>query len=144
MATTNQIISLLFVFLVPFLLTSQDVGPEDKIISIYFGGGSYYIDYEQEEGLIQFIEDVEYLHEYQIEVHGHTDNVGSYEFNHYLSHMRCKSVIYLLTNMGRDEIQPELIFQYDHGEQSPSYTNETWMGKQGNRRVDVILRKHSI
>ena len=139
----------LIIFILSSALTvstayAQDIGPEDRVISIYFGGGSYYIDEEQEEELYDFIHETEFIHEYQIEVHGHTDNVGSYEFNHYLSHMRCEAVIYQLTHMGVDEIQPELIFQYDHGELSPSYTNDTSMGKQGNRRVDVILRKMSL
>lgn len=144
MIRINPFALLLLSFLISSSLISQEVGPEDRVISIYFGGGSYYIDMEQEEGLIQFIEDTEFLHEFQIEVHGHTDNVGSYEFNHYLSHMRCENVIYLLTNMGFEEIQPELIYQYDHGEVNPSYTNDTRGGKQGNRRVDVILRKLSL
>lgn len=144
MIRTNPLLPLLLGFLMSTSLVSQDIGPEDRVISIYFGGGSYYIDMEQEEGLINFIEETDYLHEYQIEVHGHTDNVGSYEFNHYLSHMRCEAVIYLLTHMGVEEIQPELIFQYDHGEVNPAHTNDTRMGKQGNRRVDVILRKLSL
>ena len=132
----------LFLFAVLFLtgtsVICQEVGPEDKQISIYFGGGSYYIDYEQEEGLIQFIQDVENIAKYQVEVHGHTDNIGSYEFNQYLSYMRCESVIHILMNL---LIEPETIFQYDHGELNPDYSNDTWNGKLHNRRVDVILRK---
>ena len=41
-------------------------------MSIYFGGGSYYIDYDQKVELIDFINDIEDLVGYQIEVHGHT------------------------------------------------------------------------
>ena len=142
--TKNIFFTFTILFYLSTLCVAQEIGPEDRVISIYFGGGSYYIDEEQEEELEYFIKETEYIQEFQIEVHGHTDSVGSYEFNHYLSHMRCESVIYLLTHMGVEEIQPELIFQYDHGEHNPSYTNDTVMGKQGNRRVDVILRKMSL
>ncbi len=120
---------------------SQALAPEDKTISIYFGGGSYYIDEEQESDLVRFIQDVDNIALYQIEVHGHTDNIGSREFNQYLSHMRCEAVIYELTEM---LIEPETIFQYDHGESDPDYNNDTWQGKLHNRRVDVILRKLAI
>ena len=122
-------------------VASQDVGPEDKVISIYFGGGSYYIDYDQEGDLIQFIEDVDYLEEYQVEVHGHTDNIGSREFNQYLSEMRSESVIQILSGL---MIERERIFKYDHGEDNPTFSNDSLNGKLNNRRVDVILRKLPI
>ncbi len=138
-------IKYLFVFLTIFAisdtLTSQALAPDDKTISIYFGGGSYYIDEEQEGDLIRFIEEVDNIALYQVEVHGHTDNIGSREFNQYLSHMRCEEVIYQLTNM---LIEPETIFQYDHGEDNPDYSNDSWQGKLHNRRVDVILRKLAL
>ncbi len=120
------------------ILNAQALVPEDKTISIYFGGGSYYIDEEQESDLVRFIEEVDNIALYQIEVHGHTDNIGSRDFNLYLSHMRCEAVIYELTNM---LIEPETIFQYDHGEDDPAFDNDIWQGKLHNRRVDVILRK---
>ena len=119
-------------------LPAQHLAPEDKSISIYFGGGSYFIDSEQEVDLVRFIEEVDNLARYQIEVHGHTDNIGSYESNQYLSHMRSKEVIRILNEL---LIERETIFQYDHGELNPDYNNDTWNGKLHNRRVDVILRK---
>lgn len=137
----RYILILMITFAVSDVIISQALAPEDKTISIYFGGGSYYIDEEQESDLVRFIEDVDNIALYQIEVHGHTDNIGSREFNQYLSHMRCEAVIYELTEM---LIEPETIFQYDHGEQDPDYNNNTWQGKLHNRRVDVILRKLAI
>ena len=138
---TSSIFTFLLFFVTTLPLISQDVGPEDKVFSIYFGGGSYYIDIEQEDDLIQFIQDAEYLEEYQIEVHGHTDNIGSREFNQFLSEMRSEAVIHILSNLF---IERERIFQYDHGEDNPTFSNETWNGKLNNRRVDVILRKLPI
>ena len=122
-------------------VAGQALAPGDKTISIYFGGGSYYIDEEQRFDLAQFIKEVDHIEYYQIEVHGHTDNIGSREFNEYLSHMRSRAVIYELMQLF---IEPETIFQYDHGEDDPHYSNDTWNGKLHNRRVDVILRKLAI
>ena len=45
-------------------------------LSIYFGGGSYYIDEEQCQELIQFIENIENLDQYKIVLFSHTDNIG--------------------------------------------------------------------
>lgn len=137
----RYILIVMITFALSDVIISQALAPEDKTISIYFGGGSYYIDEEQESDLVRFIQDVDNIALYQIEVHGHTDNIGSREFNQYLSHMRCEAVIYELTEM---LIEPETIFQYDHGEQDPDYSNDTWQGKLHNRRVDVILRKLAI
>ena len=137
----SHLLLILFSFLTINESLAQEVSPEDKKISIFFGGGSYYIDDDQEGDLIQFINDVENLALYQIEVHGHTDNIGSLEFNQYLSYMRCESVIHILHNL---LIEPETIFKYDHGELNPDYSNDSWNGKLHNRRVDVILRKLAI
>ena len=77
---------------------------------------------------------------YQIEVHGHTDNIGSVSFNQYLSEMRSGEVIYYLELLN---IARETIIKYDHGEMDPLYDNDLWQGKLHNRRVDIILRKLS-
>lgn len=117
---------------------AQKMGSEDLSISIYFGGGSYMIDRQQELMLTDFINGVDDLDIYQIEVHGHTDNIGSLSFNHYLSQKRSEMVISLLQALS---IDPRRIIQYDHGELNPHYDNNDWNGKLHNRRVDVILRR---
>lgn len=132
------IIALLVCLTASTSTSAQLVGPDDKVISIYFGGGSYYVDEDQADDLVDFIESTEKLHQYQIEVHGHTDNIGSLEFNKYLSFMRCEEVVYILEGLDLDR---EYIFQYDHGETNPDYSNRSWNGKLHNRRVDIILRK---
>lgn len=121
-------------------LAAQLVGPEDRTISIYFGGGSYYVDPQQQELINIFIDETENLEMYQIEVHGHTDNIGSKAFNQYLSEMRSGEVIYYLELLN---IAREIIIKYDHGESDPHYDNSEWQGKLHNRRVDIILRKLS-
>lgn len=120
------------------LATAQNIGAEDRVMAIYFGGGSYYVDREQAGDLEDFINEIEDIREYEVELHGHTDNIGSLEFNQYLSAMRCEAVLIEVLQL---EIDPNIISVHDFGEQSPLYNNDSWMGKRKNRRVDVVLRK---
>ena len=113
---------------------------DDPVItkSIYFGGGSYYVDRNQTEELIELIESLERPELYEVYVHGHTDDIGSLEYNQWLSDMRTDQVIQKIINNGFD---PGVIFQKDFGELSPVYDNSTWEGKLKNRRVDIIFKK---
>ena len=87
------------------------------------------------EDLINSIDD---FREYEVELHGHTDNIGSIEFNQYLSEMRCRAVFFELLRM---EIPKEVITVHEYGELSPVFSNRSFQGKLHNRRVDVIIRK---
>lgn len=133
--------------IIPFIaflsssVPAQDIGPEDKITSVYFSGGSYYLDREQAEQILEFISDVKDLRDYYIEIHGHTDNIGSYEYNQYLSKMRNESVFKELLKL---DIEHSLISLHDFGELSPSYSNNSWTGRRRNRRVDIVLKKLRI
>ena len=129
---------LLFIGIQSNDVNAQDIGEQDRMMSIYFGGGSYYIDFEQADKLEDLINSIDDFREYEIELHGHTDNIGSVQFNQYLSEMRCKAVFFELMRM---EINPEIITVHEYGELRPVYSNQTFNGKLNNRRVDVIIRK---
>lgn len=113
---------------------------EKKVLikSIYFGGGSYYIDNEQAEEVYKWLEQIENVHQYQIRIESHTDNIGSAEYNKYLSQMRSESTMYLLEHFHTELVNMSI---GDFGEQSPHFDNTDWEGKLRNRRVDIILRK---
>ena len=106
--------------------------------SIYFGGGSYYIDSEQAGILKTLIESIKHPELYEVYVHGHTDNIGSIEYNQWLSDMRTDMVIQKIKKNG---ITQEFIFEKDFGEESPVYDNSTREGQLRNRRVDIIFKK---
>jgi len=108
------------------------------IKSIYFGGGSYYIDQEQAQDVYKWLEEIENVHQYQIRIESHTDNIGSAEYNEYLSQMRSESTLYLLEHFHTELVNMSI---GDFGEQSPHFNNNDWEGKLRNRRVDIILRK---
>ncbi|MEM7107393.1 MAG: OmpA family protein [Bacteroidota bacterium] len=104
--------------------------------SVYFGGGSYYVDQWQIRELYDFIDEVPSLQDYEIILFSHTDNIGSKEYNQWLSQMRSEAVKQELINKGIDS---ELIEIRDFGLKNPLYTNYSWQGRRMNRRVDVIL-----
>ncbi len=104
--------------------------------SVYFGGGSYYIDTYQSDELLNWINEVPSLHDYEIIIFSHTDNIGGVEYNKWLSQMRGEAVFQELIQRGIDK---ELIEIRDFGLKNPLYTNRSSAGRLMNRRVDVIL-----
>jgi len=111
---------------------------EVKIKSIYFGGGSYYIDGEQELTLYEWLDEFENIHQYQIRIESHTDNIGSKSYNQYLSEMRSEAARILLSKYHTELVNVSV---GDFGEDVPDFDNQQWQGKLRNRRVDIILRK---
>jgi len=108
---------------------------EYKIKSVYFGGGSFYIDEEQRQEVLNFLEG-ELLENYEIHIHSHTDNIGSVEFNKRLSRMRSFAAKRFIIENG---IPVEKVFIKDHGLFNPDFDNDTWRGREQNRRVDIVL-----
>lgn len=117
-------------------LLAQDNYDPANVKSIYFGGGSYFIDYQQVQELYDFLDGIDGIEQYSIIVHSHTDDIGDLEYNEWLSKMRSWSVIQLLKKKG---IPEEVINKQDFGELNPVYDNSTMDGKLRNRRADVIL-----
>lgn len=134
------------IFCIPLTLQGQ----YEKIIiednqtilkSIFFGGGSAYIDDKQSNDLKEFIYAVENINRYEILVHSYTDNIGSRQYNQWLSQQRSEAVIWELDQL---DIPIDLLLKADFGEDNPIYSNNTYEGKLSNRRVDVILRPLSF
>ena len=68
------------------------------IKSIYFGGGSYYVDEYQSVELSEFISEELKSGHYTITIHSHTDDIGGASYNEWLSEMRSQSIIKELTD----------------------------------------------
>lgn len=80
-----------------------------------------------------------FLQEYDdrtVHIEGHTDSVGSAEFNRQLSERRAESVKAFLVGRG---IQANRITTAGLGKSAPVASNETDTGRQQNRRVEVII-----
>jgi len=117
-------------------LAQQLTADPSMVKSIYFGGGSYYIDDFQAQELKEFIEQFPDIDNYHVTVHSYTDNIGSVEFNQMLSEMRSYKAIQKLLEF---DVPRDIIQIKDFGEFNPLYDNRTLEGRMRNRRVDVIL-----
>ena len=106
--------------------------------SIYFGGGSYYIDELQYQELSDWLDSIpNLLEKYEIEIISHTDPIGGKRFNEWLSKMRSEAVFDILIEK---YIPEKMIHIKDWGFDNPVYSNDNWNGRAMNRRVDVIVR----
>ncbi|ROQ20777.1 uncharacterized protein DUF4398 [Marinimicrobium koreense] len=82
---------------------------------------------------------VSFLNEYperRVQVEGHTDSVGSAEYNQALSQRRADSVSRYLVQHG---ITSQRISATGIGMNQPVASNDNAMGRQQNRRVEIII-----
>jgi OOP family OmpA-OmpF porin len=87
--------------------------------------------------LIQLDQLLAFLHRYPdmtIEIIGHTDNVGSSDYNQQLSIRRSAAVVNWLVKKG---IERERLSSTGYGSSQPISTNFTSLGRSQNRRVEI-------
>jgi outer membrane protein OmpA-like peptidoglycan-associated protein len=71
-----------------------------------------------------------------VEIQGHTDNVGTDKYNQGLSVKRAKSVYKYLKSK---DIAVSRLTTRGFGEEAPKYSNETEEGRAQNRRVEFLI-----
>lgn len=105
--------------------------------SIYFGGGSYYVDDYQSTELARWLDSIpNLLEKYQIQLTSHTDPIGGKAFNEWLSKMRSEAVFQILLE---NSIPETMIHIKNWDYENAIYRNDNYYGRALNRRVDVIL-----
>lgn len=116
--------------------------PELKINEVYTFKNVLF-DFDKVELLKVSIEELNELYKHlnqnpklNIEIYGHTDNVGSDTRNKELSEQRAKAVADYLISQGLDISK---IKAFGFGSSKPISDNETEDGRQLNRRVEFIL-----
>ncbi|MDI3545876.1 MAG: hypothetical protein PWQ43_388 [Rikenellaceae bacterium] len=115
-----------------------EVGKHYRLHNIYFAFNSADILANSQKVLDEFIVFLNDHPTLQISIEGHTDNVGSDEFNLILSENRAKAVYNYLVNNGIDANR----LQYKgFGESNPIATNETEEGRAMNRRTEFVILK---
>jgi len=116
-----------------------EVGETYSLPDIYFDTDSTVLKEKSIrviEGFFEFLVDNSNV---KVEIQGHTDNVGSDDYNYILSEGRAESVYDELIAMG---IPEEQITFKGFGESKPIATNKTSKGRAKNRRtVFVIISK---
>jgi outer membrane protein OmpA-like peptidoglycan-associated protein len=71
-----------------------------------------------------------------VAIEGHTDSVGTDEYNQQLSERRASSVRSFLVQNG---VPPTSVSSTGFGESQPVATNDTAAGRQTNRRVELVV-----
>lgn len=69
-------------------------------------------------------------------IEGYTDSVGAPNANYTLSERRASSVMTALTNLG---VPADRLSMRAHGEDHPVANNDTAVGRQMNRRVEIVF-----
>jgi outer membrane protein OmpA-like peptidoglycan-associated protein len=72
-----------------------------------------------------------------LSVEGHTDSIGSEEYNLELSERRAETVRNYMTACG---LSSDMVSSEGYGESQPIASNDTAEGRQTNRRVDIVVQ----
>ena len=114
------------------------VGETLILKNIYFETDSYLINEKSEseiENAFQLLNDNPNI---VVEISGHTDNVGSQNYNQRLSELRAKEVYSRLISMG---IEKQRIEFKGYAESQPLMPNDSEINRKSNRRIEFrVLR----
>jgi len=119
-------------------LSPIEVGQIVRLNNIFFDYDRSTLKPESYPELNRTIEFLKNNPKVEIEVAGHTDNMGSDEFNLRLSKARAKTVADYLTSNGVDISR---ISSKGFGESNPVAFNTTDEGRARNRRVEFKVLK---
>jgi outer membrane protein OmpA-like peptidoglycan-associated protein len=105
---------------------------------VNFKTGSSELTYESHKILDGVVEQLVAYPEVEIEIRGHTDNVGSARSNQRLSERRAQSVLNYLASKG---VAMKRMRATGYGENQPVAPNKTANGRRQNRRIEMYRTK---
>ncbi len=76
----------------------------------------------------------------RVEIHGHTDNIGSADINFDLSRRRAAAVQTWLNGHAASSFPADRVAVFGHGADQPVTTNANAVGQAKNRRVEIVLK----
>lgn len=124
----------------PFLkdipLSRIEVGKSVVLKNIFFETDKYDLQDKSRIELDKVYELLENNPRVRIEISGHTDNIGTPEYNQELSRNRAKAVYDYLIESG---IEADRLQFKGYGESSPIASNETEQGRAENRRTEMTV-----
>lgn len=106
------------------------------IYGIYFDSGKAEIKPESEPALNEIVKLLQADPKLKLYVVGHTDNVGTYDYNVNLSKERADAVVKVLT--GKYGIAVSRLLACGDGPAAPVESNRTEEGRAKNRRVELV------
>lgn len=119
-----------------FLLKKIETGAVTTLNNIFFETDSYELmerSVTELEKVVAYLEGNPGLH---IEISGHTDDVGTDEYNQTLSMHRAGAVYSYMTNHG---IDPERVSYQGYGETRPAFPNNSDLNRSRNRRIEFRI-----
>jgi outer membrane protein OmpA-like peptidoglycan-associated protein len=121
------------------LLRRPEVGSSKVLRNIYFDFGKATFSngsYDELNKMVNFLNQNATIN---VEIAGHTDNVGNNQFNKKLSQQRANSVVAYLADKGIDRRR---LTSNGYGEEKPLVSNDDeTMGREINRRVEFIVKE---
>jgi len=120
-----------------FQLQKLEEGQKFVANNIFFDYNAAELSTESRPELDRLVEMMQQHPQLRLAVDGHTDNVGSAEFNKQLSLERAESVKQYLIEHG--QIDPERITTHGYGFSKPIASNRTEEGRRQNRRSEFTI-----
>jgi outer membrane protein OmpA-like peptidoglycan-associated protein len=112
--------------------------PETPVTSlIYFKSGGTEITADSQQMIREVLKVIKTRNIHEISVSGHTDSVGSFEFNRALSLNRARVVASILISQG---VKKEIIEITYHGKENPLIPTPDGVAEPRNRRVEITIR----
>lgn len=120
------------------VFTNLKLNQAIRLDNVYFDQSSYVLRPESNEQLDKLLKTLHSNPGLQIEIAGHTDNVGDRRLNQSLSENRAKVITNYLANRGitTNRLQP-----HGYGDTRPSAPNDSENNKKKNRRVEFVVLK---
>ncbi len=104
--------------------------------AILFGFDSAELQTESKSNLRNLASSLQKYPNTEVTIIGHTDSVGSEEYNQQLSERRSASARAFLV---REGVAPDRVLAVGRGETEPVASNETDLGRSQNRRVEFAI-----
>lgn len=120
------------------VFTNLKLNQAIRLDNVYFDQSSYILRPESNEQLNKLLKTLNSNPSLQIEIAGHTDNVGDRRLNQSLSENRAKVITNYLANRGipTSRLQPR-----GYGDTRPTAPNDSENNKKQNRRVEFVVLK---
>lgn len=114
----------------------QEIKENVKLEGVTFKSGSSILETNAKKVLKQIAEQLlaPENSKVNIEIHGHTDNVGKPAKNKTLSQQRAQSVVNYLASQG---VPKSRMKAFGHGDEEPVADNSTAEGREQNRRIEM-------
>lgn len=120
------------------ILYPLEVGSTVRLNNLFFETGKANLDDKSQNELERLVTLLNENPNMEMEISGHTDNVGSADLNKKLSQDRANAVVAYLVGKG---INTKRLKAVGYGMNKPVGTNDTDEGKAQNRRVEFTITK---